>query len=121
MKPEALMSLRADEKERLHAGRVPIGQAMQELATRGRTASPDITPAASAKDLAPLQGWVKMPAEVPAAMSAAPSAAPVAPAVEAGTAALAAPSDAGAAPKGRQERAHPDHPTTPSKPPPKNP
>jgi hypothetical protein len=121
MKPEALMSLRADEKERLHAGPVPIDRAMQELATRGRTANPAITPAASAKDLAPLQGWVKMPAEVPAAMSAAqPSAAPSAFTVDAGAAAVA-PADAGVAPKLKPASPHPDRGPTPSNFPPKNP
>jgi hypothetical protein len=70
--PEALMSLRADEKERLNAGAMPIDQAMQMLSTKGRmAASPDVMPTAS-KDVAPLQGWTKLPGQVPAAMNAPP-------------------------------------------------
>jgi hypothetical protein len=70
--PEPLMSLQADEKERLGAGSMPIEKAMQELVARGRmTASPDIMPSAS-RDVAPLQGWSKMPAEVPPAMMLPP-------------------------------------------------
>jgi hypothetical protein len=75
VKPEALLSVRASEKERLSSGPVPIEKAMRELATRGRTASPEIVPSAS-KDLAPLQGWSKMPAEVPPAMTAPREASP---------------------------------------------
>src|SRR5258708_40116576 len=59
--PEALMSLRADEKQRLTSGAMPIDQAMQRLNSQGRmAASPEIMPTAS-KDVAPLQGWAKMP------------------------------------------------------------
>jgi hypothetical protein len=89
--PESLMSLRADEKERLTNGPMPIDKAMEMLATKGRmNASVDIMPSAS-RDLAPLQGWTKLPGQVPPAMtatapppssapsaSAAPSAAPAA-------------------------------------------
>jgi hypothetical protein len=92
VKPEALMSLRADESARLSSGPVPIAMAMHEIATRGRAgASPDIVPTSS-KDLAPLQGWVQMPLVVPPAMTA-PHEEPVAPEPPAGT--LAA-GDAGA-------------------------
>jgi hypothetical protein len=70
IKPESLMSLRADEAQRLAAGSMPIETAMQTLAKRGRLAmSPEIAPTAS-RDVGPLQGWVKMPAEVPAPMAA---------------------------------------------------
>jgi hypothetical protein len=70
--PEALNNLRADEEQRLHGGAMPIDKAMQDLAARGRmAASPDIMPSAS-KDMGPLQGWSKMPGEVPPAMTAAP-------------------------------------------------
>ena len=74
-KPEALMELRTDEHARLMTGSVPIEQAMQDLAKKGRmSASPDIVPTAS-RDVAPLQGWMKMPSTVPAPMLA-PSASP---------------------------------------------
>ena len=120
-KPEALINLRAYEKDQLSGGRVPIDKAMQDMLARGRTASPDITPSES-KDIAPLAGWPKLPSEVPAAMTAPPStAAPSAsaPAVDAGAAAV--PPVNGPVPKGRPDRAHPDRGTTPSKPLPKNP
>jgi hypothetical protein len=69
--PEALNDLRADEKQRLSSGPVPVDKAMQEIVQRGRTADPDTMPSAS-RDLAPLQGWSKMPGEVPPAMTAPP-------------------------------------------------
>ncbi len=68
---------------------MPIEKAMQTIVAHGRMgASPDIMPSAS-RDLAPLQGWSKMPAEVPPAMMAAPPAT-----VDAGAHAVA-PGDAG--------------------------
>jgi hypothetical protein len=70
-KPEALLSLRADERERLSGGQTPIDSAMQQLAKRGRAGmSPELSPIVS-HDVGPLQGWVKMPAEVPPRMEAA--------------------------------------------------
>jgi hypothetical protein len=97
--PEALMSLRADEKQRLTAGAMPIDQAMQLLASKGRmNASPDIVPSAS-KDVAPLQGWTKLPGQVPPAMTAPPAPPPPPPA-----SASAAPS---AAPPGGAKPKHP--------------
>jgi len=72
MTPGALVSLRADEKARLGAGPMPIEKAMDQLKAKGRTgASPDIMPSAS-KDVAPLQGWSKLPLDVPPAMTAPP-------------------------------------------------
>jgi hypothetical protein len=70
--PEALNDLRADEKQRLSSGSMPVEKAMQEIVARGRMASPDTMPSAS-KDVAPLQGWTKMPGEVPPAMTAEPA------------------------------------------------
>src|SRR3974390_2416946 len=79
IKPDALLSLRDDEKQRLTTGAMPIDKAMQQLTAKGRTgATPDIMPSAS-RDIAPIQGWMQMPGEVPPAMMApepAPSAAP---------------------------------------------
>jgi hypothetical protein len=79
VKPEALMSLRADEQERLNSGPMPIDKAKEELIAKGRMgASPMIAPSIS-RDVAPLQGWSKMPGEPPPAMLApepAPSAMP---------------------------------------------
>jgi hypothetical protein len=79
LKPEALVNMRADEKQRLQSGAMPIDKAMQMLSTKGRMgASPDIMPSAS-KDTAPLQGWSKMPSEVPPAMTASAPEPPPAP------------------------------------------
>jgi hypothetical protein len=81
--PAALISLRADEDQRLKSGAMPIDQAMAAIVAHGRMgASPDIMPSAS-KDVGPMQGWMKMPNEVPAPMLAAllnDGGAPVAPA-----------------------------------------
>ena len=72
IKPDALMSLRDDEHRRMTSGPMPIERAMQQLETKGRMGfSPDVMPTIS-RDVAPLQGWVKMPSEVPAIMMAAP-------------------------------------------------
>jgi len=101
LSPEALHSVRADEKQRLSSGAVPIDKAMQMMVSKGRVgASPDIMPASSAKDIAPLQGWTKMPAEVPPAMTAAPPPppAPAAVAGDAGAPPTTAAPDAGAPP-----------------------
>jgi hypothetical protein len=70
--PQPLIDLRADEEHRLTAGPMPIDRAMQSLVGKGRMgASPDIMPSAS-RDLAPLQGWSKLPGDVPPAMMAPP-------------------------------------------------
>ena len=81
IKPEALQSVRADEKQRLSSGPMPIDQAMQALEQKGRMgAGPAITPAPEKVDISPMQGWIKMPAQVPAPLEAAASAAAPAPA-----------------------------------------
>jgi hypothetical protein len=92
--PAQLLDLRADEQRRLTSGPMPIDQAMQTVTTKSRTtASPDIMPSAS-RDVAPLQGWSKLPQEVPAMMTAPPP-------VEAVDAGVPAPTgDAGAHPTG---------------------
>ena len=70
--PQALVNLRADEEQRLTGGPMPVDRAMQAIVARGRMgASPDIMPSAS-RDLAPMQGWSKMPIDVPAPMMAPP-------------------------------------------------
>ncbi len=114
--PAALMDVRASEHQRLSSGPVPIDKAMQMMKERNRGgASPDIMPSAS-MDMAPMQGWVKMPSEVPMPMMAAASAASAAAApTESAAPAVAAP-DAGtdAAPKrdhGAPPTSAPKHPT----------
>jgi hypothetical protein len=78
VKPEALTNLRADEKQRLSSGSMPIEKSMQMFAAKGRMgAAPELAPSAS-KDVAPLQGWMQMPAEVPPTMME-PAPPPVAP------------------------------------------
>lgn len=96
--PDALISVRADEAQRLKTGAMPIDQAMQTMAAKGRMgASPDIMPSAS-KDIAPLQGWLKMPSEVPPAMTASASPPPPAPAASSAAPSGSAPPHASAAP-----------------------
>jgi|SRR5579859_2440249 len=92
VKPTALINMRADEKQRLSSGPMPIDQAMKSLVTKGRTgASPDIMPSAS-KDVGPLQGWSKMPQDVPMPMMApSDTPAPVAPPASASASTSAAP------------------------------
>jgi hypothetical protein len=88
--PQALVNLRADEEQRLTGGPMPVDKAMQAIVARGRMgASPDIMPSAS-RDLGPMQGWSKMPGEVPPAMTAPPPET-----VDAGAPAAAPPADAG--------------------------
>jgi hypothetical protein len=105
--PTALINLRADEDKRLKGGTMPIDQAMAAIVSKGRmNASPDIAPSAS-RDIAPLQGWQKLPSEVPGPMMAPPPA-------ESATAAPEAAPDAGAPGKGVK-------PLAPKKPAPKKP
>jgi hypothetical protein len=67
-KPEGLISLRADETQRLNGGPMPIDSAMHALVQKGRMAmSPELVPTPS-HDVAPLKGWVRMPAETPVVM-----------------------------------------------------
>lgn len=100
--PEALTNLRADEKGRLSSGGTPIDKAMQQLVEKGRMgAGPAIAPTVS-KDIAALQGWTKMPGEVPPAMTAPP---PPSPATDAGDAGLA--TGDGAAPNATKPDAGP--------------
>ncbi|HEY4013431.1 MAG TPA: hypothetical protein VGM06_08840 [Polyangiaceae bacterium] len=109
--PAALLSLRADERERLSSGPTPIEKAMHEMAAKGRAGVvPDVMPTVS-KDLAPLQGWVQMPQAVPGAMTATPRQVPVAAPPDAG--ALAA--DGGVAKAPHAARATPDK-ESPAKP-----
>ncbi|HTQ42753.1 MAG TPA: hypothetical protein VMI75_08320, partial [Polyangiaceae bacterium] len=102
IKPDALLSVRADEKQRLTSGPMPIDQAMQTLGQKGRMgAGPAIVPAPEKVDISPMQGWVKMPVEVPAPLAAAASAAAsAAPAPAPAGAPSAAPSSSTAPPAG---------------------
>ncbi|MGD0674230.1 MAG: hypothetical protein ABSC94_02350 [Polyangiaceae bacterium] len=73
-KPGQLLNLRADEERRLGSGPMPIGEAMHDLAKRGRmNASPELSPTTS-HDVSPLIGWAKMPQAVPAPMMRPPPA-----------------------------------------------
>jgi hypothetical protein len=67
---DSLAHLRASEAQRLSAGAMPIAKAMDEWVKHGRT-DPELAPSAS-HDLQPLQGWIKMPADVPLFMSSPP-------------------------------------------------
>jgi hypothetical protein len=90
--PQPLIDLRADEQHRLTSGPMPVDQAMQAIVSKGRmAASPDIMPSAS-RDLGPMQGWSKLPREVPAMMMAPP---PPPPSADAGAPAATPAGDAG--------------------------
>ncbi len=115
IKPEALINLHEDEARRLTSGPLPIDKAMQQLAARGRMASPDIAPSAS-KDVAPLQGWSKMPGEVPPAMTAEPAPGPADAKLDGGAGAALVD---GAVPKAAPERRPDGGPG--AKPPPRKP
>ena len=106
-KPEELIKLRAGEMKNLTTSPLPISQAMQELATRGRTnyaafmSQADITPEQST-DMGPMVGWVRNPnQEVIDAITAAAADAgsPAEVAGDGGATPTAASTDAGPAPK----------------------
>jgi hypothetical protein len=92
--PEALNDLHADELKRLNEGPMPIQKAMQDMASKGRKdMGSDFMPAtAASRDIGPLQGWQKMPSEVPPAMTATAAPEPIPAAVPADA---GAPHDAG--------------------------
>ncbi len=56
--PTELEALHAEEAKKLASGPLPIDQAMKQLGTQGREASPLITPQPSNDD-GPLVGWSK--------------------------------------------------------------
>jgi hypothetical protein len=105
---DSLVSLRAEEKQQLSAGSMPIDKAMQLLATKGRmNTSPDIMPSAS-KDKAPLEGWTKLPGQVPPAFALPPAEPPPAPSASPSAApgASAVPSAAPSAAPAPSQRPH---------------
>jgi hypothetical protein len=105
IKPEALMAARADEQQRLSSGPMPIDKSMQMIVAKGRMGlSPELAPSAS-RDIAPLQGWVKMPSDVPPTM-VAPEPAP-APAVTPSAAPSASSAPGAAPPAGSNAPRHP--------------
>jgi hypothetical protein len=96
--PEDLIKLHEGEKRNLASSPMPIERAMQEVAAKGREASPDIA-AQPSNDLGPMVGWIRNPnqAVIDAINAAANSDAGAAPAVAGdGGAAPAAAGDAGA-------------------------
>jgi len=109
--PDALTAIRADEKLRLTQGSMPIEKAVQTMATRGRMGvGPELTPKPSI-DMAPMQGWVKLPTEVPAPMMAMATAPPAAAVIaDGGAPAPAASVQAPAADAGPRDGAAPKHP-----------
>jgi hypothetical protein len=111
--PTELIKLREGERANLTTAQLPISEAMQMLASRGRTnyaafkdRDADITPEAS-NDLGPMVGWVRAPNQaVIDQINAAAANPPPAAAVGdggVGDAAVAAPPDAG---KPAPTRAH---------------
>lgn len=71
---------REREHAKLASGKMPIARAKAELAQRGRTTFPNITPKQSS-DLSPMAGWMHQPGFKPYVPRPAPAAA--APAIEA--------------------------------------
>ncbi len=71
--PKALRELRATEDARLHAGPVPIEEAMRRLATRGRAGLGSALTPQPSNDTAPLMGWAFQPHDVPEWMMTAPA------------------------------------------------
>ena len=63
--PEQLMQLRAEQNKALAQSPVPIDVAMKNLATSGRDNAPALITPQQSNDLAPLQGWSKLPHEAP--------------------------------------------------------
>lgn len=64
-KPTAMLAVRAADEARLHAGPVPIEEAMRRLAERGRLGlGKELVPEPST-DQAPLMGWSNQPRDVP--------------------------------------------------------
>ena len=55
-----LATLRSEEHAKLNAGPMPIAQAMQAVAERGRNASPRLAVKPSA-DLSAMSGWIHKP------------------------------------------------------------
>ena len=105
-KPAELLKLREGEQRNLSTAPLPIGQAMQELASRGRTnyqafaAQADITPQPS-NDLGPMVGWVQAPnqAVIDAINAAAANPPPEPAAADAGASAADAGKASAPAPK----------------------
>lgn len=68
-RPEARLSIQAEESLQLCSGRLPMDHAMKELAAKGRLGvSLDIQPQGS-RDTAPLMGWMQMPSTAPVRMA----------------------------------------------------
>jgi hypothetical protein len=57
---EGMVAAREADEKQLAAGKIPIAQAMQTLAQRGRTAFGSVSPNAS-EDLSAVAGWIHSP------------------------------------------------------------
>jgi hypothetical protein len=57
---ESVLAAREEEQKLFAQGKMPIDQAMQRLAARGRTGFSTLTPAPS-EDLSALSGWISLP------------------------------------------------------------
>jgi hypothetical protein len=61
---EGMVAARDSDEKQLAAGKVPIAQAMQALAQRGRAGFGSVSPNAS-EDLSALSGWIRSPSFKP--------------------------------------------------------
>ena len=104
---EKVAEVRAQEQQKLGAGRVPIDQAIAALAQRGRSGFPKLAPKPS-DDLSAMSGWIHKPGFAPYVprKPAAPAAPPAGTAVEGSAEGAAAPA-AGAPAEGAAQVAAP--------------
>lgn len=61
---ESVVAAREDDQKALAGGKLPIDQAMQRLAQRGRVGFGSVAPTPS-EDLSPVSGWIRHPAYKP--------------------------------------------------------
>jgi hypothetical protein len=61
---EALLAARGEQKKALESGKIPLAQAIDTLAKRGRNAASSIAPTPSS-DLSAVSGWIHRPGFAP--------------------------------------------------------
>lgn len=71
-KPDARLAVRAAEEASLHAGPLPIEEAIRALGMRGRLGLGEKLSPTPSTDVAPLMGWVYQTHDIPEAMTEPP-------------------------------------------------
>lgn len=69
-RPDARVAVRAADEASLRAGPLPIDEAIQSLAIRGRLGLGERLSPKQSTDVAPLMGWVYLTHDIPEAMTA---------------------------------------------------